>query len=168
MKALPLLWTCLVAPGHSIPMRYSGPRPWAPPETARAPDRRPGEVAHLYHPHQSFRISLKNSLKRRSREPEDGGGDSSAGGHRSVRCRMALQRQPQSARAGRPEAWSLAPSARVRPQASQLSAPRSPGLWRGLGARITHPTSPLSPAWPPAQLPVAEDRLGATWEPAGV
>ena len=73
----------------------------------------------------------------------------------------------QPAPAG-PKTQSLVPLDLMQPQASQLSAPRSPGLWQGLGARITHPTSPLSPAWPPAQLPVAEDRLGATWEPAGV
>lgn len=62
--------------------------------------------------------------------------------------------------APRPGAWLPQPACGLKRHSSQL--------WQGLGARITHPTSPLSPAWPPAQLPVAEDRLGATWEPAGV
>ena len=73
----------------------------------------------------------------------------------------------QPAPAG-PETQSLAPPDLVQPQASQLSAPCSPRpLARPLGARITHPTSLLSPAWPPAQPQVAKDRLGATRELAG-
>ena len=94
------------------------------PETARAPDRLPGKVAHLHHPHQRFRVSLKHSLKSCSREPEDGGGDGSAGGHSFVRRGVALQRQPQSARASRPQDAEPGPP---RPHAaSSITALSSP------------------------------------------